>query len=79
MKTGRLTRAGLVAIMMVLPNTLWNGAQPQANVQVVVRVAEAGPTNPVNSVNRVNPAGHEGHDPADPTRTSEAGDRVVVP
>ena len=43
MKPGRLTCAGLVAIMMVLPNTLWNSAPPQAKVKVVVRVADAGP------------------------------------
>ena len=28
--------------MMVLPNTLWKGAPPQAHVTVVVRVGDAG-------------------------------------
>ena len=42
MKPGRLTCAGLVVIMMVLPNTLWKGGSSQAKVQVVVRVADAG-------------------------------------
>ena len=42
MKPGRLSCAGLAAIMMVLPNTLWKGAPPQAIVNVVVRLANAG-------------------------------------
>ena len=50
--------------MMVLPSTLWNGAPPQAKVNVV-RVADAGPVNPVNSVN------DDGREPAHRSRDLE--------
>ncbi len=42
MKPGRLSCAGLAIIMMVLPDALWKGAPPQANMTVVVRVGDAG-------------------------------------
>ena len=53
MKPGRLTCAGVAAIMMVLPSTLWHGAPPQANVRVVVRVAHPRPVKPVDSIDPV--------------------------
>jgi len=34
-RPGKITRAGLVAIMMVLPNSLWKSGAARANVRVV--------------------------------------------
>ena len=72
MKPGRLTCAGLVAIMMVLPNTLWKGSPPQATVKVVVRASAAAriraagrePTRPLRDDER---------DPARPRHTPTPG------
>ena len=45
MKPGRLSCAGLATIMMVLPDTLWKDAPPQAQVHVVVRLADTDATD----------------------------------
>ena len=34
-RPGKITCAGLVAIMMVLPNSVWKGGSARANVRVV--------------------------------------------
>ena len=72
MKSRRLTCGGLVAIMMVLPNTLWKGSPPQANVKVVVRVADAGPISEEGREPTHRPRDVE-RDPAHPFHTRALG------
>ena len=72
MKPGKLTCAGLVAIMIVLPNTLWRGSPPQAIVKVVVRVAKTGPTSEAGREPTHRPRDVE-PDPAHPFHTRAPG------